>query len=326
MSAMRSMKIDTTMPKLAGNSISASTTTAVPPSPRTRLLIQPISKWAQLCRPHQASAPIAICSTSDSASDCQITARSRGSPSWPTASSQARIMSGRGSLCADHAGGLQLAHFLRGEAALQQHLVGVLAALGGRALDAFLGAREARRGGGLREALDVDIGVARLGMRMLRGLLHGEHRREADVGALHDRAPFVARLGLEDAVEPALELGPRIAVVLRRQVLALEPGLLQQQVVELRLDRADRDVLAVLGLVGAVEMRAAVEQVHAALAVLPDARAGEAIDAAEQQRRAVDHRGIDHLALARALRLEESAHHAEGEQHAAAAEIAHQVE
>src|SRR6185503_19178001 len=122
--------------------------------------------------------------------------------------------SGRRSLRADHARVAQGADLLGGEAALQQHLVGVLAAFGGGALDAFLGARETWRGGGLRKALHVDIGAARLGVRMLRGLLHGEHRREADVTALHDRAPFVARLGLEDALEPALELRPRLAVVL----------------------------------------------------------------------------------------------------------------
>ena len=202
----------------------------------------------------------------------------------------------------------------------------MLAALGGGALDAFLGAREARRGGGLGEARDVDIGAARLGVRMLRGLLHGEHGREADVGALHDRAPFVARLGLEDAVELALELRPRLAVHLRRQALALQAGLLEQQLVELRLDRSERDELAVLGLVGAVEMRAAIEHVGPALVVVPQAGARHAVDAAQQQRRAVDHRGVDHLALARLLRLEQAAHHAEGQQHAAAAEIADQVE
>src|SRR6185436_3863037 len=169
MSAMRSMKIETTMPKLAGNSISASTTTAAPPSQRMTVFTQPMSKCAYRCRPHQASAPIATCRASDSDSDCQITARSRGSPSWRIASLKARITS----LRADHAGGAQLAHFLGGEATLQQDLVGVLAAPGRRAFHALLGAREARRRRGLREALHVDIGVARLGVRMLRGLLHG---------------------------------------------------------------------------------------------------------------------------------------------------------
>src|SRR5437667_7223029 len=155
------------------------------------------------------------------------------------------------SLRADDSGGFEFTDLLGAEAALAQHLIGMLAAPRRRALDALLGAREARRGGGLRKARDVDIGVARLGVWMLRGLGHGEHRREADVGAFHDRAPFIARLGAEDRLEPALELRPGVAVALRRQALARQSGLLEQLLVELRLDRADRDELAVLGLVGA---------------------------------------------------------------------------
>ena len=72
-------------------------------------------------------------------------------------------------------------------------------------------------------------------------------------------------------------------------------------------------------------MGAAVEHVALAL-VAPQACARHAVDPAEQQRRAVDHGGIDHLALAGALRLEQAADHAEGQQHAAAAEITHEVE
>src|SRR5260370_25485412 len=104
----------------------------------------------------------------------------------------------RALLRADDARGFQLADLLGREPSLAQHLVGVLAAPGGRTLHALLGAREARRGGRLRETRDIDIGLARLGVRTLRGLRPGEHRRKADVGPFHDRAPFVARLGAED--------------------------------------------------------------------------------------------------------------------------------
>ncbi len=45
-----------------------------------------------------------------------------------------------------------------------------------------------------------------------------------------------------------------------------------------------------------------------------------------QRRGSVHHGGVHHLALARALALEERAGDAVGEQHAAAAEVAHQVE
>ena len=51
-----------------------------------------------------------------------------------------------------------------------------------------------------------------------------------------------------------------------------------------------------------------------------------AVDDRHQRGGAVDHRGVDHLALARALALDERAGDAEREQHAAAAEVADQVE
>src|ERR1700722_17006630 len=325
MSAIFSMKIEITMPKLAGNSISASTRTAPPPSQTIPSLIHFHSKWAKERSAHHARAAMPIWSSRLTSSDHQMMPRSFGSPSWRTASSKARIIAAP-SLRADDPCRSKVADPLGREALLAQDLVGVLAALGGGSLDAFLGAREARRGGGLREARDIDIGAACLGVRMLRGFLHGEHGGEADVGALHDGAPFIARLGAEDVLHPALELRPGLAVHLRRQALALEAGLLEQQGVELRLDRAHRDELAVLCLVGAVEVRAAVQHVGLAFLFVPQAGARHAIDAAQQQRRAVDHRRVDHLALARALRLEKTAHHAEGQKHAAAAEVTDQVQ
>ena len=106
---------------------------------------------------------------------------------------------------------------------------------------------------------------------------------------------------------------------------ALQAQALEQFLVELRLDRADGDVLAVLRLVDVVPGRAGVEHVLAAL-LAPAARGEHAGEHRRQQRGAVDHRGVDHLALARALRLEQRAGDAEGEQHAAAAEVADQVE
>src|SRR5476649_1313728 len=264
------MKIETTMPKLAGNSSSPRTTTAPPPSQWINPLIHCHLNVAKESSPHHARAIRAICRTSDSSNDCHSTPRSFGSVvSWVKASSKARIIYACRSLGPNDACRLQRTDLLGREAALLQHFIGVLATLGGGSLHAFLGTREARRGGGLREAQHVDIGVARLGVCVLRGLLHGENRCEADVGAFHDRAPFVARLALEHALEPALELRPRLAIHLRRQRLALQAGLLEQQIVELRLDRADRDELAVLGFVGVVEMRAAVQHVAFARLVVP---------------------------------------------------------
>ena len=52
---MYSMKIEITMPKLAGNSISASTTTPAPLAQMTISLIHFHSKVAKDFSPHQAS-------------------------------------------------------------------------------------------------------------------------------------------------------------------------------------------------------------------------------------------------------------------------------
>src|SRR6185503_3201027 len=133
MSAIRSRKIEITMPKLAGNSIRASTTTAPPPSQRIVSLTHCHLKVANEVSPHQASAIRAICRTSDSSSDCHSTPRNLGSVSWPKPSSKALITKAP-LLGADDAGRLELADLPGREAALAQHLVGVLAALGGRAL------------------------------------------------------------------------------------------------------------------------------------------------------------------------------------------------
>ena len=54
--------------------------------------------------------------------------------------------------------------------------------------------------------------------------------------------------------------------------------------------------------------------------------APHAPDRAHEVRRAVDHRGVDHLALARPAGLEDGADHAEGEEHAAAAVVADHVQ
>ncbi len=50
------------------------------------------------------------------------------------------------------------------------------------------------------------------------------------------------------------------------------------------------------------------------------------MDHRHQRGRAVDHGGVDHLPFARAGRLEERGHHAEGQQHPATAEVADQVQ
>ena len=126
---------------------------------------------------------------------------------------------------------------------------------------------------------------------------HGQHRREADVGALHDLAPLVARLALEHLRQLFLQRRPGLAVHLRVEVGVGQAGVLAQQRVELRLDRADRDEVAAGAFIDAVEVRAAVEEVLLA-PFGPAADRGHVEEHRHQRCRAVAHRGIDHLALA----------------------------
>src|SRR5689334_24748875 len=122
-------------------------------------------------------------------------------------------------------------------------------------------AREARGGGGLGHAVALDENLACGHVRMLRRFRHGENRREADVGAFHDLAPVRAALALEDPRQFLLQRRPGLAVHLRVEIGIGQPGMLAQESVELRLDRADRDEIAAGAFIDAVEMRAAVQEI-----------------------------------------------------------------
>ena len=159
---------------------------------------------------------------------------------------------------------------------------------------------------------------------MLWRFQHRQHRREADVAAFHDVAPVVAGLGFEHRGQFLLEARPLGGVHLRAELVGVHAGLFHQFGVELRFDGADADVFVVLGLVGVVEVCAAIEHVRAALVLEAVADHGE--EHRHQRRRAVHHRRVDDLALARARRFQHPAHQAVGQQHAAAAEIADEIQ
>ena len=132
---------------------------------------------------------------------------------------------------------------------------------------------------------------------MFRRFAHGQNRREADVGALHDLAPLLAGLCLEHIDQPSPERRPCLAIHLRVEVGVGKPGVLAQQRIKLRLDRTDRNEVAAGAFIDAVEVRAAVEEI--AIAPFdPPARGRHVEEHRHQRRRAVAHGGIDHLSLA----------------------------
>ena len=160
---------------------------------------------------------------------------------------------------------------------------------------------------------------------MLGRLRQREHRREAGVGALQQLAPLVAGAPADHRGELFLEVGPAGAVVLPVPLRAVETQPLAQLGVELGLDRTQRDVAAVGGLVHVVVVGAGVEHVGAPL-LGPEAGVGHAEEGGHQRGGAVHHGRVDHLALPGAAGLDQRARHPEGQVHAAAAEVADQVE
>ena len=113
--------------------------------------------------------------------------------------------------------------------------------------------------------------------------------------------------------------------MLSRQIGSGEAKTLHELGIEALLDGPDRQPFAVLGLVGVVPGCAGIKQVDTAL-VAPGALRVHAIHQRHQISCAVDHGGVHHLAHAGLLRLEQRAYHAEGQEHATAAEIADQVQ
>src|ERR1700730_1047319 len=79
-------------------------------------------------------------------------------------------------------------------------------------------ARKTRRRGRLGDAVAGDENVSGGHVRMLGRFRHGQDRREADVGAFHDLAPFVTRLALEHLCEFFLQRWPRVAIHLRIEI------------------------------------------------------------------------------------------------------------
>ena len=115
-----------------------------------------------------------------------------------------------------------------------------------------------------------------------------------------------------------IHLGGEIGIV-------LQPGLFQQQRIELRFQAADADPLTVGAFIRVIHVGAGIEQVHAAL-VLPDAVGAETPDHRHQRGGTIGHGAIDHLALAGGLGVQQRGYHAERQHHAAAAEIADHVD
>ena len=95
--------------------------------------------------------------------------------------------------------------------------------------------------------------------------------------------------------------------------------------VELRFDTADGHKLAVRRFVDLIKVGAGIE--HMGAAILGEHTLGlEAIEHGHEGSGAFHHGAVDHLAFAGALGFQSGTDHAEGQHHAATAEITHQVQ
>ncbi len=133
-----------------------------------------------------------------------------------------------------------------------------------------------------------------------------EHRGRARLLAFEQRGPLVARAGGEHLGEALLELGPARLVPLRERV-GVQLQQPQQLGVELRLERADGDVPAVAASrrPRRSARRSRAGSCPASSFHMPCARMR--VEHRRQQRAALDHRGVDDLALPGAARLEDRA-------------------
>src|SRR5690242_11277969 len=91
----------------------------------------------------------------------------------------------------------------------------------------------------------------------------GQHRRKAGIRPLEHLAPLGLGLLPESRLEKPAQLGPARTLVLSGKVLAREAKARNEILVELRLDGADRHVLAVLRLVDVVPGRTGVQDIDA---------------------------------------------------------------
>ncbi|MNS96808.1 hypothetical protein D3C72_1311230 [compost metagenome] len=157
-------------------------------------------------------------------------------------------------------------------------------------------------------------------MGMRGGLRRAQYRRKARVRAFQPAAPAFAGVGGEDLGQMLVEFRPRLPLPLPgKPGVAGQPQRLYQQGVELRLDGAHGDELAIRAAIGGVEVRAVVE-------VAPTLAVDIALGLGPQQqlqhvRRAIDDGGIDHRADARAPRAQDAGQQAHGEVQGPAAHV-----
>ena len=170
----------------------------------------------------------------------------------------------------------------------------------------------------------LDVSIACFHMRVIARFLDRENRRKADVRAFHQIDPMGSGLGLEKRCKLVSVIGPVCRVHLACTKIAGHAGLFHQLTVELRFNRAERDLAPVAAFIAAIEMRTARQHAHTALRG-EIGHFAHTEEEAHQTGRAIDNGRVHHLSLARALPFKERSHDPERTIHRAAAKIADKV-
>ena len=160
---------------------------------------------------------------------------------------------------------------------------------------------------------------------MVRGLTHSQYRREANIGAFQDGAPFITGLFLEYSRQLFFPLRPALSVHAGRHLRRVDTHDCHELVIEFNLDWRDGDCLTVLGLVIRIHMRAAIEKVRFPL-IKPPARRVQTAGKAQHGVNPIQHGSIDNLAPARRPGLQDGGEDTDSEKSTSAAKITDQCQ
>ncbi|MCY1544784.1 hypothetical protein D9M68_806880 [compost metagenome] len=108
---------------------------------------------------------------------------------------------------------------------------------------------------GLQHAVTLEVHISLDHMRVLGGLTRAEYRGKAHIATFEQLAPLRTSASDEDVLERRTHFAPTAHVPLLGEAwIVLQFQLLQQQRVELRLQRAQGNVVAIGATVSGVEM------------------------------------------------------------------------
>ncbi|MNY04108.1 hypothetical protein D3C86_1367630 [compost metagenome] len=162
-------------------------------------------------------------------------------------------------------------------------------------------------------------------VRVGKGFAEIQHWGKADIRTFQQLAPGIAGASQEQRLELLAKHRPVLLLPLLLEIRIVDTTQLQQQLIELRFDAANRHEFSVGAGVATIERRAAIEHVALALVVPLPLMAPVVIHAAEQGRAVADG-SVHHLPQSGFLCLEQACQNACHQKHRPAPHVAHQMQ